>query len=82
MTCNSDICTDRILLIFDYCLVIIWILFQPRDQFISKLMKKLKISTTKMASDPEENHGDVVESWEDLDDSDNVVSHSYFIQKL
>ncbi|XP_060072709.1 ATP-dependent RNA helicase DHX29-like isoform X2 [Ylistrum balloti] len=45
---------------------------KPRDQFISKLMKKLKISISVMEADPEGEEDDVVESWEDLDDMDDM----------
>ncbi|XP_033752111.1 ATP-dependent RNA helicase DHX29-like isoform X2 [Pecten maximus] len=44
---------------------------KPRDQFISKLMKKLKISVNVMETDPDEEGDTVVESWEDLDDMES-----------
>ncbi|OWF52378.1 ATP-dependent RNA helicase Dhx29 [Mizuhopecten yessoensis] len=45
---------------------------KPRDQFISKLMKKLKISVNIMEADPEEDSDNVVESWEELDDMEDL----------
>lgn len=41
---------------------------QPRDTFVTKLMKKLKVTATfeKDKNDKEEEEEDVEESWEDL----------------
>ncbi|XP_069133013.1 ATP-dependent RNA helicase dhx29-like isoform X2 [Argopecten irradians] len=51
---------------------------KPRDQFISKLMKKLKISVNIMETDPDDKDGNnVVESWEDLDDLDTSGSEDF-----
>ena len=50
--------------------------FQPRDMFVTKLMKKLKVTaTTEKDVEDKEEEEDVEESWEDLASDEVRRSH-------
>ena len=49
-------------------------LFQPRDQYLTKLLKKLQVTDKEDPVSLEEAAGDTVETWETLDDEDHEVT--------
>ena len=49
------------------------ILLQPRDQYLTKLLKKLQVSEKDATQSVEDAGGGTVESWETLDDDAQEV---------